>query len=601
MKKKILVWLVLLVMAFSSEGYAAGNAPRLGSFDGEGKYSDGLFGFTVDLKNWKVETHLDTSGIEYLVYAVSPNGYQSIQLSVTSIGREPSEAEIPEMLDGKLEILTKGYEARGIKKVTAAKDTIVIAGEKRPCITAKYTEHGDSVYETYIYYLNGEYLGVVVIVCRAANKTKDMLAKFKHFESAPASTAAAPAAEEAAVSAADLTEENIEDVIGNWDFDAWAYTIPLLGLKFHLNSWFYYDSHQDLAARDEMTEEEWLASLSNEWAPGGYKEGDFKMVMRAGTISSSPAVDISMAKLLPDDEFTDERLNEYMAWLLEDDVKKSNELGVSVVSSSLGTVSFMGEEKPCIKIQDYESDDPEHIRYYTGIPLVKDGYIVFIEVYCLDEDKVQEVLAKFRPLNEDSSIDLSEEDVARIIGDWTEEEGKLKYINEQMNFQFELGDWTEYEGKEHYAKNKEMHEKEWLDFVKKSFERYDYINSVKAMLGRSRDHQQWKWVTVWISKIADYEPLTEEMLPEFLSDYLKIVRKKQGQTFESIDGSVETITFLKEEKPCLRVKLQSKQVKIPLYTTYIPIIQDGFLVLVDINSAGNDDCDIVADKFSPIK
>ena len=194
-----------------------------------------------------------------------------------------------------------------------------------------------------------------------------------------------------------------------------------------------------------------------------------------------------------------------------------------------------------------------------------------------------------------SSIGFAEEDVLSAIGDWTyDEKGNFIYVNETLNLQFNMGNWFYYRDKELYADEDGLSVKEWLKSVQTTWDRYDYSNdSVSVMYGQSKNRKYFTCISM--NRIAENDELTDERITEFFTEEIDFYQ----QNWEPLDIGVGTINFLGKERPCLRIKhIVDKET---FYTTFVPVVNNGYFARIRLTSKDDDRTDMIVDKWSLIK
>lgn len=191
-----------------------------------------------------------------------------------------------------------------------------------------------------------------------------------------------------------------------------------------------------------------------------------------------------------------------------------------------------------------------------------------------------------------SAIGFAEEDISRAIGDWTQDEkGNYFYVNETLNLKFSMGKWTYYMDKESLAELEGMSVNEWLKSVQTTWEEKNFI---RVMMGQSKNGDNT--VNIFMTRIAENDELTDERLTEFLTeDSVAIQQNWTGVQ----DIGVGTIDFLGKERPCMRIKrINDKEI---IYTTFVPVVNNGYYANVRLDSHGSDNTRMIADKWSLIK
>ena len=164
---------------------AAENIPNiLGAWKdsaGNSVYSNDYFGFDLTISNsswthYSIEDLVSQYGLMgRFVYCASNNGYQGIQMWTERIDTS-KPFSMDEYLAEYKSFLEKDYESY---KAAVEGKTVKFLGKEHRCVEMKFKYGNNAYYYTYIPLVRGNMIGIIKIESIAANKTSDILAKFK--------------------------------------------------------------------------------------------------------------------------------------------------------------------------------------------------------------------------------------------------------------------------------------------------------------------------------------------------------------------------------------------------------------------------------------
>ena len=193
------------------------------------------------------------------------------------------------------------------------------------------------------------------------------------------------------------------------------------------------------------------------------------------------------------------------------------------------------------------------------------------------------------------TVGYAKENISDIVGYWEENNaGDFVYYNKTMNLKFDVGQWRYYKDAEKYAENAHMSLSAWKKSMQTDLENGEFC---EVMMCVSNNKQLF--VTI---HVADYteNTLFNSSSYENLDLLANMLKNGVESALDNIlDIDVETITFMKEKTPCVKVRyIDSNNTE--CYIVFINVINNGYLARIRIESEKQDKTANVASKFSKI-
>lgn len=345
----------------------AQTAYQYGTWSGD-VYTSDFFGYKLHLSGW---TKDDDAQI------AERNGIDDISKLNDAVKKSTSDDAVYEVYAQKPDATTlvvgaNRYNGRtldeyvksnanGLKANTNVTDVTVgeaeLAGESRPCVTAKQATDSADVYVTMVFFQNGDYFDMISLASLSQSDLQPTLEALFNADSAPSGDTSAPA---------EATFER-----GKWSGD--TYTSDFFGFSIDLNG-YTNESDERLATRNSMTDMS-DASFISEVEKGNGSRNIYDVFART---TDGNAVAVAYNKL-----------TSATAELLVQQTKESMDEMSIYKDVHADKITMGGKTVPCV----YVTLASGSVDVYEAVMVYQNGeYFAVITIGAVSQNEIQQII-----------------------------------------------------------------------------------------------------------------------------------------------------------------------------------------------------------------